>query len=89
MFLSAIIALTLSPPLCGVFLRPSRGPKRGPIGYVMRGIDKVCDAYGAAVARIVRLSISGIVMVVIAAVGTGALLKVTPSRKTTKVRISW
>jgi len=79
MFLSAINALTLSPALCGVFLRPSHGPKRGPIGYVMRAIDRVRDAYGAAVARIVRLSIIGLVMVVVAGVGTGALLKVTPT----------
>jgi hydrophobe/amphiphile efflux-1 (HAE1) family protein len=79
MFLSAINALTLSPALCAVFLRPSHGPKRGPIGYVMRGIDKVRDAYGAAVARIVRLSIIGIVMVVVAGVGVGALLKKTPT----------
>ena len=79
MFLSAINALTLSPALCAVFLRPSHGPKRGPIGYVMRAIDKVRDSYGAVVARIVRLSLIGVVMVVIAGVGTGALLRVTPT----------
>ena len=33
MFLSAINALTLSPALCGVLLRPHHGPRRGPIGY--------------------------------------------------------
>jgi len=79
MFLSAINALTLSPALCGVFLRPHHGPRRGPIGYVMRSIDRVRDAYGNAVARIVRLSIIGLVMVIIAGVGTGALLKITPT----------
>ena len=79
MFLSAINALTLSPALCGVFLRPRHGPRRGPIGYVMRTIDRVRDAYGAAVARIVRLSIIGIVMVVVAGVATGGLLRMTPT----------
>ena len=49
MFLSAINALTLSPALCGVLLRPRRGPRRGAMGYVMRSIDRVRDAYGAAV----------------------------------------
>src|SRR5204863_345459 len=39
MFLSAINALTLSPALCGIFLRPRHGPRRGPIGMVMRAID--------------------------------------------------
>src|ERR1700731_685279 len=79
MFLSAINALTLSPALCGVFLRPRHGPRRGPIGVVMRSIDRVRDAYGAAVARIVRLSVIGIVMVAVAGFGTVSLLKFTPT----------
>jgi multidrug efflux pump len=69
MLLSAINALTLSPALCGVLLRPHHGLRRGPIGVVMRSIDKVRDAYGAAVARIVRFSVIGLVMVAVAAVG--------------------
>jgi hydrophobe/amphiphile efflux-1 (HAE1) family protein len=79
MFLSAINALTLSPALCGVFLRPHHGPRRGPIGVVMRSIDRVRDAYGAAVARIVRFSVIGIVMVAVAGFGTVSLLKTTPT----------
>jgi hydrophobe/amphiphile efflux-1 (HAE1) family protein len=79
MLLSAINALTLSPALCGVFLRPRQGPRRGPIGVVMRAIDRVRDAYGAAVARIVRFSIIGIILVVVAGFGTAGLLKVTPT----------
>ena len=35
MLISALNALTLSPALCAVFLRPS-GPKRGPMGWVLR-----------------------------------------------------
>src|SRR3954469_24240110 len=57
MFLSAINALTLSPALCAVLLRPHHGPRRGLIGIVMRSIDRVRDAYGDAVARIVRFSV--------------------------------
>src|SRR4051794_22070157 len=79
MFLSAINALTLSPALCGIFLRPRHGPRRGPIGMVMRAIDWVRDAYGAAVARIVRFSVIGLVMVGLAGFGTVSLLKVTPT----------
>jgi hydrophobe/amphiphile efflux-1 (HAE1) family protein len=79
MFLSAINALTLSPALSGVLLRPHHGPRRGPIGYVMRGIDYVRDLYGAAVARILRLSIIGLVMVAVAGAGVVGLAKVTPT----------
>ena len=63
MFLSAINALTLSPALCALLLRPHHGPRRGPIGALMRGIDWVRDGYGAVVARLVRISIIGLVMV--------------------------
>src|SRR5579871_2139710 len=79
MFLSAINALTLSPALAGVLLRPHHGPRRGPIGYVMRGIDRVRDLYGAAVARILRLSIIGLVMVAVAGAGVVGLTKITPT----------
>jgi hydrophobe/amphiphile efflux-1 (HAE1) family protein len=79
MLLSAINALTLSPALGGVLLRPHHGPRRGPIGYVMRGIDHVRDLYGAAVARLVRLSIIGLLMVVVAGAGVVGLAKITPT----------
>src|SRR6201996_1909461 len=79
MFLSAINALTLSPALCGVLLRPHHGPRRGPIGWVMRKIDQVRDLYGAAVGRIVRVSVIGIAMVAVAAGGVVGLAKITPT----------
>jgi hydrophobe/amphiphile efflux-1 (HAE1) family protein len=79
MFLSAINALTLSPALCGVLLRPHHGPRRGVIGAVMRSIDWVRDLYGAAVARIVRFSIIGLVLVGVSMAGVVGLAKVTPT----------
>jgi hydrophobe/amphiphile efflux-1 (HAE1) family protein len=79
MLLSAINALTLSPALCGVLLRPRHGPRRGLIGWGMRSIDRVRDAYGAAVARIVRFSVIGLVMVAIAGAGIVGLNKITPT----------
>jgi hydrophobe/amphiphile efflux-1 (HAE1) family protein len=79
MFLSAINALTLSPALCGVLLRPHHGPRRGPVGWVMRKIDQVRDLYGAAVARLVRFSVIGIAMVAVAMGGVVGLSKITPT----------
>jgi multidrug efflux pump subunit AcrB len=49
------------------------------MGWVMRSIDRVRDTYGAAVARIVRLSIIGLVMVGVAGAGVVGLAKVTPT----------
>ena len=79
MFLSAINALTLSPALCAILLKPHRGPRRGIIGVVMRFIDRVRDAYGAAVARLVRISIIGLVLVAASMFGVVALSKITPT----------
>jgi len=79
MFLSAINALTLSPALCAILLRPHHGPRRGVMGYVMRSIDHVRDAYGAAVAHIVQFAVIGIVMVAVAMAGIVGLAKLTPT----------
>ena len=79
MFLSAINALTLSPALCAVLLRPHHGPRRGPIGALMRGIDWVRDAYGAIVARLVRISIIGLVFVAVSMAGIWSLGRITPT----------
>jgi hydrophobe/amphiphile efflux-1 (HAE1) family protein len=79
MFLSAINALTLSPALCAILLRPHHGPRRGPIGALMRGIDWVRDGYGAIVARLVRVAIIGLVLVAGSMAGVWALGKITPT----------
>ena len=60
MLISALNALTLSPALCAVFLR-HRGPRRGPMGWVLRRIDNVRDGYAAVVRRLVRVSLLGLV----------------------------
>ncbi len=79
MFLSAINALTLSPALCAVLLRPHHGPRRGIMGYVMRSIDHVRDGYGLVVARIVQFSLIGLVMAAVAMAGVVGLAKLTPT----------
>jgi hydrophobe/amphiphile efflux-1 (HAE1) family protein len=79
MVLSSINALTLSPALCAVLLRPHHGPRRGVMGYVARTIDGIRDAYGTAVARIVQFSVVGLAIVAVAMVGIVGLAKVTPT----------
>jgi hydrophobe/amphiphile efflux-1 (HAE1) family protein len=79
MFLSAINALTLSPALCAILLRPHHGPRRGAIGWVMRSIDRVRDAYGRGVARLVRISVIGLVLVAAAGAGVVGLSKHVPT----------
>ena len=45
----------------------------------MRSIDRVRDAYGAVVARLVRFSIIGLAMVAVAMAATVGLAKITPT----------
>ncbi len=69
MLISALNALTLSPALCAVLLKPGSGTSRGPMRYVLGGIDKVRDGYVWVVRRLVRVALLGIV----AAIAAGAL----------------
>jgi multidrug efflux pump subunit AcrB len=59
MVISAVNALTLSPALCGVFLRPRHGPPRGFMRYVLSSIDRARDGYAALVRRFVRVAMFG------------------------------
>jgi hydrophobe/amphiphile efflux-1 (HAE1) family protein len=80
MIISAINALTLSPALCAVFLRPPPpGGRRGIMGRVMRGIDHVRDGYASVVSRLLRVAILGLVLVAVFAGGIYGLGRITPS----------
>jgi hydrophobe/amphiphile efflux-1 (HAE1) family protein len=79
MVISALNALTLSPALCAILLKPSHGPKRGPIGYILRGIDKARDGYVVVVRRTVRLAVLGLVLLAVFMGGTAWLFRVTPT----------
>jgi hydrophobe/amphiphile efflux-1 (HAE1) family protein len=82
MVISAINALTLSPALCAVFLRPhpkGHGPRKGVLATVMRGIDWVRDRYGDIVARLVRFSWISIIITLGLGLGIVGLAGRTPS----------
>ena len=71
MLISAVNALTLSPALCGLFLRHT-GPRRGVMGRVGRGIDWVRDGYASVVTRLVR--VAAVALVLVAVCGGGIYL---------------
>ena len=79
MLISATNALTLSPALCGVFLRSHGGPRRGIMGRVMRGIDGARDGYAWVVTRLIRVGVVGLLVVAVAAGGVYALSARTPT----------
>jgi hydrophobe/amphiphile efflux-1 (HAE1) family protein len=77
MLISALNALTLSPALSAVFLRPSE--KKGILGRLLRGIDKVRDGYAAIVGRLLRVAALSIVVIALFAGGTYLLSLRTPT----------
>ncbi len=79
MIISAVNALTLSPALCAVFLRAHHGPRRGVLGYILRGIDKARDGYAFVIRKTVRLAAFSVVLIAVVMAGAGWLFKVTPT----------
>ena len=79
MVISAINALTLSPALCALLLKPGHGAPKGIMGRVMRGIDAARDGYAWVVRRLVRVAILGLVAAAAFGAGTGWLFGVVPS----------
>ncbi len=77
MLISALNALTLSPALCALVLRPG-GHRGGILGRVLRAIDATRDGYGRVVKFLVRHAVLGLVVVVICAVGIFGLSSRTP-----------
>src|SRR6195256_2961152 len=77
MLISAVNALTLSPALCAVLLTRG-GTRRGPMRYVLRGIDGGRDGYVWVVRRLVRVAVFGIVVAVAVAAGSLGLFRITP-----------
>src|SRR3954462_11583562 len=77
MIISAVNALPLSPALCWVLL-PRGGARRGPMRYVISGIDRARDGYESVVSRLVRVAVLGLVLVAGVAVASLGLFRITP-----------
>jgi HAE1 family hydrophobic/amphiphilic exporter-1/multidrug efflux pump len=80
--LSVIVALTLTPALCRMMLRP-RKPMRGPLGYLIRGFNslfnKVTGGYIHGVSFFARYVVVGLACVAALWFGAGSLLMKLPT----------
>src|SRR5215217_6245919 len=80
--LSAFNALTLTPALCAMLLKPPK-PMRGPLGAFFRGFNKVFDAttggYVSVSRMLVRRSFLTIVIIAGVVVGAGFFAKRLPT----------
>ncbi len=79
--LSAFNALTLTPALCAILLKPPK-PARGPLGLFFRGFNKVFDVttrgYVSVARLLVRRSFITILIIVVVIVGAGFFAKRLP-----------
>jgi hydrophobic/amphiphilic exporter-1 (mainly G- bacteria), HAE1 family len=76
--ISSINALTLSPALCALLLKPGMKPW-GPVRFFLGGVDKVRNGYGAVVRQLVRRAVLGLVFLFAVFVATGWLYQMTPT----------
>jgi len=79
MVISAINALTLSPALCAIILKPHHGPRRGVLGWISQRIDGARDGYVRVAGAIARRSILGIVLLGVAFGAAGYLNRILPT----------
>lgn len=79
MVLSAINALTLSPALCAILLKPHHGPKRGVLGWISRGIDRGRDGYVFVAGHLARKAIIGLLLLAVAGGAAGWLFRIVPT----------
>ncbi|HQT67200.1 MAG: hydrophobe/amphiphile efflux-1 family RND transporter [Rhodospirillales bacterium 20-60-12] len=77
MLISATNALTLSPALCAIVLRPAHA-RRGILGRVLNGIDRTRDGYSRTVTRLLRRAFIGVIVVIVFAVGAALMAGITP-----------
>jgi hydrophobe/amphiphile efflux-1 (HAE1) family protein len=79
--ISAFNALTLSPALAAMLLKPSNGSK-GPLarffGAFNRGFDRVTDGYTVGVRLFVRRGVLALAVIAAAAAGAGGLFRLLP-----------
>ncbi len=79
MVISAVNALTLSPALCAIVLKPHHGPRRGVLGWISRRIDATRDGYARIAGALARRAVIALLLLVGAFGLTGWLASAVPA----------
>jgi len=77
MLISAFVALSLSPALCALLLKPGQQPT-GFVARFLGGIDRTRDGYVSIVRRIARRGGVTVILVVGFALASGGLMRLVP-----------
>ena len=76
--ISSVNALTLSPALCALILKPRSGPPTGLLAGFEKLIGGFRDGYAGIVSRLVRLPILGLALLLALGLGSGSLMNWLP-----------
>jgi len=77
--ISGFISLTLTPAICGVLLRHTAQPQKGPLAWFNRQFDTFTQAFGRAVVLIIRRMGVAFMMLAVMVWGIVHFFKVLPS----------
>jgi multidrug efflux pump len=76
--ISGFVALTLTPALCSLWLKPHHGSRRGFFGWFNRGFDRVTNLYGAGVSQAIRRWLLALVLLAVMLFCTWRLFNAVP-----------
>lgn len=77
--LSSVAALTLSPALCSILLRPKAQPSIGMLGFFNRAVTKLTNGYSATVSFLLRRSFMVMLVLVVMIGGVWKLFDTLPT----------
>jgi multidrug efflux pump len=76
--ISGFVALTLTPALCALWLKPHHGPRRGFFGWFNRGFDRLTNLYGDGVRQTIRRCVLALGLLTIMLFCTWRLFSTVP-----------
>ncbi len=77
--LSSVNALTLSPALCGLLLKPSTAEPRGPLKFFANLVDKTRNGYTRVAALMIRRTLLSVAVFAIFIAATGYMFTTVPT----------
>ena len=77
--ISGFVALTLTPTMCGLFLKHTLPPQRGFFAWFNRGFDSFTHSYGKSVTLVIKRSVVALGLLVLMGWGIMQFFKIIPA----------
>ena len=76
---SGFVALTLTPAMCAVLLKHTPPPTKGPFAWFNRQVDRVTQAFGTAVAYVIKFAAVALVLLAVFLYSIWHLFQIIPT----------